>query len=278
MLRPQGAYSEDLFFMVKGTVNAVTSPGRTGGRVLFPIYERGAFFGEQCLLGEASEVEFRAAQATNVLCVPKDALIEACALMDDEAREQFAEAVWDDILRKANLRLWGIRIMMAEVIEENNKKGNTKMMSDEFVTALVIQVWYLNSVNKRLRRKTAAEMLPNILLGDPDADADEEKEKKEADEKLREDVATLREKVDGLDAKFDLLLAKLDAQDKAYNRINLPASAKGTPPPSERSSGQASERSGRIGQRSARGAASITAAATSPSPEVPGRTTPSLDV
>ena len=45
--------------------------------MLFPIFERGAFFGEQCLLDETSEVTYMAALRTELLCVPKETLENA---------------------------------------------------------------------------------------------------------------------------------------------------------------------------------------------------------
>lgn len=164
----KGRHSDDLFFLIKGQVNAVTSwSERFGGtRMLFPIFEMGAFFGEQCLLSEPSEVSYVAFVRTEVLCVPKEAFFEAVTLLDEDVRSGLVEHVWDDIVHKASLRKWGIRVVLADVIADNNQLG-IPLLGDKFVAALLIQVWYLSIALKRLRAKQAAEMLP--LLSTPSA-------------------------------------------------------------------------------------------------------------
>ena len=115
--------SSDLFFLNRGQVNAVLAGSTLSlERTLFPITQVGSFFGEQCLLGEASEVNFLAATRTDVLCVPQAKLIEAAnAHLDDNMRLLLAESIWDDIRRKAMLRVWGMRIAFAEMLEEHNQ-------------------------------------------------------------------------------------------------------------------------------------------------------------
>ena len=252
--------SEDLYFLRKGQVNAVSCAaggrvGRGGGaeysldKTLFPIDDVGEFFGEQCLLGEASEVTFIAALRTEVLCVPMDTLIDAAnEHLDDELRAQLGESVFEDIERKATLRLWGMRIQMAELIEENNKKG-LKMMADEFVTALIIQVWYLNGKLKRMRGKSAVQLLSELegdekavpikelkIGGDDDeggSGGDKEKEKASRKEekasrkegpskggaasassaevvKLAAEVSTLSGKMEKIEKRMGSLDAKMD--------------------------------------------------------------------
>ena len=108
--------SEDLYFLMRGQVNAASaSAAHVGGgaadgkpsleHTLFPIFEIGAFFGEQCLLDEANEVDYLAASRAELLCVPKDVFIRAVREhLDDEMRVVIAEAVWADIVRRAHHR------------------------------------------------------------------------------------------------------------------------------------------------------------------------------
>lgn len=132
-----------------------------------------------------------------------------------------------------------MRIQMAELIEKNNEKG-MRMFDDPFVAGLILQVWYLNGVLKRNKKKTAAEALPELVgrNDDSDSDSDDDGEKKPSKKpseaptvagkagasgssaevtvlsakvtSLSSNLEKLASKVSSLDSKLDKVLQKLD--------------------------------------------------------------------
>jgi len=253
LILSKNAHSEDLYFLRRGQVNAVFSraSGFSLEHTLFPISQVGAFFGEQCLLGEASEVNFMAACRTDVLCVPRDVLVDAAKeFLDDEMRLMFAEAVWADILHKALRRLWGMRIAFAEMVEENNERiglakrprvhrlssavAKTTVIStyggNKEIIAMLTQICWLQLTLKRLQKENAADMLPDIV-GDARKTMTAAP-KGAADDEVGMDASTLNEMLDRRLEPLERIDSRLTDLDARFTRLEalIVRGFGGTPP------------------------------------------------
>lgn len=214
----KGGHTDDLYFLIKGQVHAVTTAGDRGVRMLFPIYACGAFFGEQCLLNEANEVSYAAELRSEVLCVPKETLIEAAKLLASSERKALVEHVWADILHKAFLRIWGVRIVLADIIEANNSAGGAHgwrpILADPCAAALTIQLWYLRVALTRLRTKTAAQMLTSLTQGVEDAPSAPPSQGVAAPT----DLAMMSQKMDAVASKMELMMTHVTTELGAISK------------------------------------------------------------
>jgi CRP-like cAMP-binding protein len=222
----KGVETDDLFFLHKGSVSATSvalgGSGTSHQHVLYPIFEPGSFFGEMCLCGKDGEknlvdygprptiergssahltllcsLESRvgasaravASSKTDLFSISGEGLIDAMhRYLSDEIRRSIAEKIHTDMKHKADMRLWGIRMAYAKLLEERNQlllaNGQSQRIEKEVLSLIQFSPWYNDFKAKNeqthvlflqiwclLRRKyktgktSAAVILPRLLAG-----------------------------------------------------------------------------------------------------------------
>lgn len=174
--------NRDLYFLMNGQVLATdltmdSTQGAVFDQMLFSIHERGAVFGEQCLLRMSSRslLGYIAATPTQLLSIDGDALVEAAnEHLDAEEREAMAEQIWTGFHRKEWQHKWGKRILVADLKgklnlwRENGVAAAEQAEVEQLIAVRIIQNYRLQRLFRERNAKTAEEMLPRLMQRDSD--------------------------------------------------------------------------------------------------------------
>jgi len=178
---------------------SASAGGAAHQHVLFPIIEPGTFFGERCLSGdngEANLVDYVASSKTDLFSIAAEGLIEAMHKhLSKEICKSIAEKLVTDMKHKAHLRLWGMRMAYAKLLEECNQllitQGQTQKeerkvlesfnKTDDFyidfkkkrdVThVLFLQIWWLLHRKFKTDKTTIVEEVPRLVEGIAEAES-----------------------------------------------------------------------------------------------------------
>lgn len=181
----------DIHFLLRGHVVAsdMAAAGGAGRsreenvfeQCLFTVHEAGAFFGEQSMLSMSSRstLSFTAAGPVELLSMEADDLTSAAnEHLDDAERMSLAEQIWHEFKRKMWQRLWGHRILIADLIEKGNllreryesggKGGGGVTAADlrqneEMLAARRIQKFRLHKLVRERELQPVETMVPSLV-------------------------------------------------------------------------------------------------------------------